>query len=57
MLMGTLICSFAGLRTRVNEPVGQVDTHSPQPAVRVAARRELYPEVGGFYIWVVHEFL
>jgi hypothetical protein len=27
---GTMICSPAGFRTRVNEPVGQVDTHSPQ---------------------------
>jgi hypothetical protein len=36
MFMGTLICSPAGLRTRVNEPVGQVDTHSPQPMHRMA---------------------
>jgi len=34
MEMGTLICWLAGLRTSVNEPVGQVDTHSPQPMQR-----------------------
>ena len=34
MVTGVLICSLAGLRTRANEPVGQVDTHNPQPMQR-----------------------
>jgi hypothetical protein len=31
---GHLDRSLPGLRTRVNDPVGQVDTHSPQPMQR-----------------------
>ena len=34
MLMGVLICSLRGLRSKVNDPVGQVDTHNPQPMQR-----------------------
>ena len=48
---GTWVCALAGLRANANAPLGQVDTHNPQPMQRSVFRAIRSPSAARASIW------